>query len=78
MQMKPMELNVIEQIEGTGLYLYDTCMEEVQSGEKKNQNHIRLLEYGYGVLDGRELMSWSSFRILRKLQRKIRKGKSGK
>lgn len=66
MQMKPMELNVMERIEGTGLFLYDTTKPISGSKKRKEKDRIRLLEYGYGVLDGRDLLSWSLERMKRK------------
>lgn len=71
MLMKPAELNIIEGIHGTDLALYDTCTLETEE-HKRNQEeeHIRLLEYGYGVLDGRDLLKWAIKRIQRKIWRK--------
>lgn len=72
MQMKPMELNVMENIDGTGLFLYDT--QEVAAGGKKDPGgeRIKLLEYGYGILDGRDLLKWGIHRIFKKLRRKVK------
>lgn len=70
MQMKPMELNVIEQIPGDGLLLYDTGLAAETREESSERVHIRLLEYGYGVLDGRDLLRWTLQRIRRKIRRK--------
>lgn len=72
MQMKPMELNVMENIEGTGLFLYDT-RESVKRGKRgPKEERIRLLEYGYGILDGRDLLKWGMHRISKKLRRKAK------
>lgn len=73
MQMKPMELNIIEQVEGEGLFFYDTvALSEKNMEETRKQLHLRLLEYGYGVLDGRDLLDWAWKRIVQKIRRKRR------
>ncbi len=75
MQMKPAELNILEEIPGKELCLYDTAVSEDTGGEKEKNIHLRLLEYGYGVLDGRDLMRWSIERIRRKFAGKWRKSR---
>lgn len=75
MQMKPMELNILEGIPGKELCLYDTQAPEERGGQEKEEVHIRLLEYGYGVLDGRDLMSWGLKRLRSKLAGKRRKNR---
>lgn len=70
MQMKPMELNIMEQIEGGGLFLYDTGSPRTIKEETQKQGRLRLLEYGYGVLDGRDLLDWAWERLCRKIRRK--------
>lgn len=66
MQMKPMELNVLEDIEGQELFLYDTAELEKQEKEKSKGEHLRLLEYGYGVLNGKDLLNWAMMRFRQK------------
>ena len=69
MCMKPMELNVMEQIPGKEITLYDTSVKaENFSGDKKER--IRLLEYGYGIINGRDLLKWA----LDRMKQKYRKG----
>ena len=69
MCMKPMELNVMEQIPGKEITLYDTSVKaESFSGDKKER--IRLLEYGYGIINGRDLLKWA----LDRMKQKYRKG----
>lgn len=70
MQMKPMELNVMEEIQGEGLFLYDTSFAAEGKKEASEHVHLRLLEYGYGVLDGRELLMWALQRIRQKIRRR--------
>lgn len=72
MQMKPMELNIMEQTEGEGLFLYDTDIpvSGMNTEETQKQLHLRLLEYGYGVLDGRDLLDWAWKRLGQKIRRK--------
>lgn len=70
MQMKPMELNVIEKIKGNDLMLYDTSVPESGVRENRGMERIHLLEYGYGVLDGRDLLKWSIQRMKQKFWRK--------
>ena len=69
MCMKPMELNVMEQIPGKEITLYDTSAKDDNfSGDKKER--IRLLEYGYGIINGRDLLKWA----LDRMKQKYRKG----
>ena len=68
--MKPMELNVMEEIQGEGLFLYDTSFAAEDKEEASEHVHLRLLEYGYGVLDGRELLMWALQRIRQKIRRR--------
>ena len=69
MCMKPMELNVMEQIPGKEITLYDTSVKaENFSVDKKER--IRLLEYGYGIINGRDLLKWA----LDRMKQKYRKG----
>lgn len=70
MHMKPMELNVIEQIQGTELFLYDSSLPVESEGKHSEDVHFRLLEYGYGVLDGRDLLRWALRRVRRKFRKK--------
>lgn len=72
MQMKPMELNIIEQIKGKGIYLYDTSLQTDSGKENKEREHLRLLEYGYGVLDGRDLLKWAWKRMKEKIGKRNR------
>ena len=69
MQMKPMELNIMEKIAGTGLFLYDTTQQEPHGKANRKKEHIQLLEFSYGVLNGRDLMCWGISRIKRKLRK---------
>jgi hypothetical protein len=73
--MKPMELNVMENIEGTGLFLYDREQPENHSRENCKKERIGLLEYSYGVLDGRDLLDWTLERMKRKCRKKFRGGR---
>ena len=67
MQLQPMELNVIEGIKGEKICLYDTNKQTQTEKERRKKEHIQLLEYGYGILDGRDLLSWGLERLNRKL-----------
>ncbi|MCD8241542.1 MAG: glycosyltransferase [Lachnospiraceae bacterium] len=69
MSMKPLELNVIRQIPGSDLTLYDTGEREPDFHPDKKE-FFRFLEYGYGVLDGRDLLRWALERLRRKLGRR--------
>lgn len=66
--MKPMELNVMEQIPGEDICLYDR-RESVQGVNADKSLRIKYLEYGYGVINGRDLMRW----IIDRMRRKVRK-----
>ena len=66
-QLKPTELNVIEGIEGEEIWLYDTNTQVSIETVSRKKEHLRLLEYGYGILDGRDLLNWSMERLRRKL-----------
>ena len=68
--MKPMELNIMEQIEGDGLFLYDTGTALAVKEETQKQNGLRLLEYSYGILNGRDLLDWALERMRQKIRRK--------
>lgn len=70
MHMKPMELNVIERIQGTGLFLYDSSLSVEIKKKLPEDVHLSLLEYSYGVLDGRDLMKWALRRAGRKFRKK--------
>lgn len=66
MQMKPMELNVTEQVEGNALFLYDTSTPEPAKRKKEKPVDLKLLEYGYGVMDGRDLLRFALKRMREK------------
>ena len=66
MQMKPMELNVTEQVEGNALFLYDTGTPEPAKRKKEKPVDLKLLEYGYGVMDGRDLLRFALKRMREK------------
>lgn len=66
MCMKPMELNVMKEIPGKELTLYDTT-EADPAFKPDKQDRIRLFEYGYGVINGRDLMKWAIERMKQKL-----------
>ncbi len=70
LRMKPMELNIMEQIEGDGLFLYDTGTALAVKEETQKQNGLRLLEYSYGILNGRDLLDWALERMRQKIRRK--------
>lgn len=73
MCMKPMELNVMENISGEGIYLYDT-KERISSQEKEASQKVRFLEYGYGVINGRDLLKWGFLKMYHKYRnRKLKK-----
>ncbi len=65
MCMKPMELNIIRNITGEGIYLYDTTIPEPENRLDKTDQY-RFLEYGYGVLNGRDLLKWALERMKQK------------
>lgn len=65
MCMKPMELNIIRNITGEGIYLYDTTIPEPENRLDKTDRY-RFLEYGYGVLNGRDLLKWALERMKQK------------
>lgn len=68
MCMKPVELNVLEQIPGKEITLYDTsCPAEEYRPDKKEK--IRFLEYGYGIVNGRDLLKWALERMAQKLKK---------
>ncbi|MCI6879591.1 MAG: glycosyltransferase [Clostridiaceae bacterium] len=69
MCMKPMELNVIEEIPGKEITLYDTSVKEENFSMDKKER-IRLLEYGYGIINGRDLLKWALDRMKGKYRRK--------
>ena len=69
MCMKPMELNVMEQIPGKEMTLYDTSVKDGNFSVDKKER-IRLLEYGYGIINGRDLLKWA----LDRMKQKYRKG----
>lgn len=69
MSMKPMELNVLEQIPGKEITLYDTS-EKQEGFQEDKKERIRLLEYGYGIINGRDLLKWT----LERMKQKYRKG----
>lgn len=66
MNMKPMELNIICQISGSGIYLYDTKKTAASNDKPKNVD-VQYLEYGYGIINGRDLIRWSLRRLRDKL-----------
>ena len=65
MCMKPLELNVMESIQGEGIYLYDTEI-KVTSYMTDKQQKARFLEYGYGVINGRDLFKWALIKMYHK------------
>ena len=69
MCMKPMELNVMEQIPGKEMTLYDTSVKDDNFSVDKKER-IRLLVYGYGIINGRDLLKWA----LDRMKQKYRKG----
>lgn len=69
MCMKPMELNVMEQIPGKEITLYDTSAKDDNFSVDKKER-IRLLEYGYGIINGRDLLKWALDRMKQKYRRK--------
>lgn len=68
MCMKPMELNIMRDIPGKNIFLYDTTVSEPVKGKKKKDVY-RFLEYGYGVLNGRDLLKWALERLRQKYSR---------
>ena len=70
--MKPMELNIINHIIGEDITLYDTS-EKVPDYKPDRKERLRFLEYGYGVINGRDLMKWALDRLLQKASRKGKK-----
>ena len=70
--MKPAELNIYENVPGQGIFLYDT-RKTTGKVEDEKETRIRLLEYGYGVLNGSDLLNWSLDRITKKLKHKMRR-----
>lgn len=71
MSMKPMELNIICRIQGKGIHLYDT---ERRNGKTKNDKNrvFKYFEYGYGMINGKDLLLWSITRARQKMSRKKR------
>ncbi len=66
MCMKPLELNVIRQIPGNEMTLYDT--DEREPGFRPDKKELfRFLEYGYGVLNGRDLLRWAIEKLRQKM-----------
>ena len=65
MCMKPLELNVMETIQGEGIYLYDTEIKAASHMADKQQK-ARFLEYGYGVINGRDLFKWALIKMYHK------------
>lgn len=65
MCMKPLELNIIRRIPGQGIGLYDTTIAAPENGPDKKDRY-RFLEYGYGVLNGRDLLKWALERMKQK------------
>lgn len=72
MCMKPMELNILNQIPGEDITLYDTSKKEEHFVEDKKEK-FRFLEYGYGVINGRDLLKWSLERFRQKLVGRMKK-----
>lgn len=68
MCMKPMELNVMENIPGGDIALYDTS-ERTGDAKPDKGARVRFFEYGYGVINGRDLMKWALERLLQKVRR---------
>ena len=68
MCMKPMELNVIEGIPGHDITLYDTSETDATFTPDKKER-IRFLEYGYGIINGRDLLKWALERMMQKIRR---------
>ena len=66
MCMKPLELNILNQINGEDITLYDTSKEDPGYGPDKKEK-IRFLEYGYGVINGRDLLKWALERLTHKM-----------
>ena len=69
MCMKPMELNILEQIPGQDITLYDTSVHE-GNGESAQESKIRYLEYGYGIINGRDLLRWGLQKMKQKFGKK--------
>ena len=72
MCMKPLELNILNGIEGQEITLYDTSRKDPEYVPDKKER-FRFLEYGYGVINGRDLLKWA----LERFSQKIGKGKKG-
>ena len=66
MCMKPLELNILNRINGEDITLYDTSKEDPGYGPDKKEK-IRFLEYGYGVINGRDLLKWALERLTHKM-----------
>lgn len=58
MCMKPLELNIMKGIKGNEIYLYDTSKRTDDFSSNKKEK-IKFLEYGYGIINGRDLLIWS-------------------
>lgn len=69
MCMKPMELNVVNQIPGNDIHLYDTTRVIDDFKPEKNEK-IRFFEYGYGIINGRDLLKWAIIRMKQKMHQK--------
>lgn len=68
MCMKPMELNIIEAVPGMEITLYDTSV-KCGKGEPEKDSRIRFLEYGYGIINGRDLLKWGLERLAHKVKK---------
>ncbi len=68
MCMKPVELNVMESIKGTDITLYDT-LEPSEKFVPDKKERIRFLEYGYGIINGRDLLKWAVERMRQKIRK---------
>ena len=66
--MKPVELNVMESIKGTDITLYDT-LEPSEKFVPDKKERIRFLEYGYGIINGRDLLKWAVERMRQKIRK---------
>lgn len=69
MCMKPMELNIINKVPGNDIHLYDTT-NRIENFVRDKNEKVRFLEYGYGIINGRDLLKWAIERMKQKLQRK--------
>ncbi|MGE6611542.1 glycosyltransferase [Peribacillus sp. NPDC076916] len=73
LQLKPHELNVINNLVGNGIYLYDTSYSgQKQNSKKKNLQNVSLIRYDVRALDTRSLISLLKYELKVAIQKRLR------